>query len=189
MNPAAIRAALGGLVTSTTGIPADSVYWAHRPRGWTGERYAVCYLTAVAAQGRDAVTYAYDATAPRGAELTPTARGLRTATWTVQVTSHDATDAADALLAITSLRDRLHLDEVRDALAAVGVGVGQVLALRDLETRQDGRELSVAQVEVLLNATSEATGTALGYVETWGIKGEAELPDGTAVEIVDGVYP
>lgn len=190
MNLAAIRTALSAVVASATGIPTASIYWRERPRGWTGSIYAVLRLESVVAVGRDAVRYDYDVTRPLGAELVPTADGIRSATWIVQVWSHSSLDADDALQAVLALRDALHFDTVRDALQAVDVGIGDVLGSRNLDTTQDGREMSVAQVDIGINATSTATDTPIGYVEQWGVEGEATLADGTTETIVGpGVYP
>lgn len=187
---ASIRPALAAIVASTTGIPAASVFWGTRPRGWTGPIYAVLRLESVVAVGRDSVRYDYDVARPLGAEIVPTADGIRSATWIVQVWSHSALDASDALQAVLALRDRLHMDTVRDALQAVHVGIGAVLGSRNLDVTQDGREMSVAQIDIGINATSTATDTPIGYVEQWGVEGEATLADGTTETIVGpGVYP
>jgi hypothetical protein len=192
MNPATARAALAGVVTSTAtlaGLTPPALYWAHRPQGMTSAAYVLMQLRSLGPVGRDAVVYDYDATAPLGAEITPRQIGHRVLRWSVRCVSHRATDAADALAYAMALRDRLHLDEIAEALAAVNLAVADVLSFTELEMVEDRRELSIVAVDIGLNATAEAAGTPLGYVEHWGIEGEAELADGTTETFMSGVYP
>lgn len=189
MNPAVARAALAQLVVDSTGLPPSSVSWANRPDQWSGAQSARLRLAGYVSSGRDETLYDYAAGRPAGAELHPTAHGLRALTWEVQFTSHAATDALDALAMAMAVRDRLHLDEVAETLAAAGLGVEGVALLLHREIVQDHREMSVAQLDVRLTATSSAAGTPIGYVERWGIKGEAVTADGATVTIVDEVLP
>ena len=189
MTPATARAALSALVTAATGIPASAVFWRRRPMGWAPEQHAILRLTSYASHGRDEVYYDYSALRPLGAELVPHEVGLRKLTWQIQLWSHDTGDTLDALSLAMAVRDRLHLDEHRDALAAAGLGVADVLAMTDLDVDQDDREMSVAQLDVALNAETDVAGTALGYVEHWGIEGEADLIDGSTETIINGVFP
>ena len=191
MDPALVRGALEAVVTATTGILAESLFWVRRPRGMQNPQYAILKLTGFSSRGRDEIFYDHDAARPVGAELIPHQVGLRDVVWQVQVWSHNATDVADALSLVMALRDRIHLDEYRDALQAVDIGIADVASMVDLgDQKQDHREMSVAQLDVRLNAKTDETGTALGYVDTWQITGTATLPDGgTALIIDDEVMP
>lgn len=194
MTPATVRAALQGIVASTTGIAATSIFWAVRPQGWVEQPSALLRLRSYAGQGRDAIKYEYDPARDVGIpstqqELEPRAKGLRSVTWQIQFTSHAATDAGDALALAMALKDRIELPEIAAALKAADLGYAGTAMLAEIDRTQDGRELSVAQLDVFLNATSDVAGTRLGFVETWGITGRATMPDGSTPIIVDGVLP
>jgi len=189
MTPAVVRAALEGIITAATGIPAESIYWSARPRGWIDPPYVVARLRSYADQGWDAIDFQYDNTRPLGEELEPHAKGLRSVTWEVQLWSSSATDAGDALALATALRDRLSLPAYTAALKAAEIAYAGTAALVELDRLQDDRELSVAQLDVYLNATSDVAGARLGYVETWGIEAEAELDDGSTETFINGSYP
>lgn len=189
MNVTNARAALASLVATATGLPAGSIFWANRPRGWTGPAYAVLRLNAYVSRGRDQIRYDYDATRALGEEIEPHQVGLREIMWEVQVWSHAAIDATDALSYASALRDRLHLDEVRDALFAVEIGVADVAGFRAIDVIQDGREMSVCALDVRLNTVANTAGTRLGYVEQWGVEGTATMADGSTPTIVDEVMP
>jgi hypothetical protein len=189
MTPATVRAALEALVVFATDVEADMIFWKNRPMVMTDDLYVECKLSAYGAHGRDSVEYDYDIARPVGEELEPHQRGLRSVVWQVQFWSHEATDTEDAFSQASALRDRLHLDEVRDALQAAEIGVGEVLLLTEIDALNSDREMSVAQLDIQLNSVSDVTGTKLGYVEQWGVTGTATLSDGTSDTIVDEVMP
>jgi len=156
-----------------------------------GPQYAILRLSGYASRGRDEIVYDYDIARPLGAELVPHQVGLRDVVWGIQCWSHDATDTLDALSMVMAIRDRMHLDEHRDALQVVDIGIADVASMTDLgEQKQDQRLMSVAQIDVRLNAKTDEAGTALGYVDTWQITGTATLPTGGAAVIInDEVLP
>lgn len=186
MDPAVVRAALETVVTATTGLAADVLVWRRRPRPMLGPQFAIMSLSGYKGRGEDEVTYDYDVARPLGAELVPHQVGLRDVVWNIQLWSHDATDTADALSLAQAIRDRIFLDEHRDALQAVDIGIADVSALVDLgEQKRDQRLMSAAQIDISLNAKSDEAGTALGFVETWQITGTATLPTGGTTLIID----
>ena len=189
MTPADVRTALEGIITAATGITSDFIYWRNRPMGFVAPQYVRCALKGYVSRGHDSTDYDYDVTRPIGTELEPHARGLRDVTWQVTFFSDSATDTTDALTLATAVRDRLSLDETRDALNVAEIGVAGVLLLTEIDTVEDSREQSVAQLDVSLNVTSDAAGTRLGYVEQWGITGEAVFADGSTETFVDEVLP
>ena len=194
MNRATARAALEAIVTSITGITAGSLFWRDRPRGWTDATYAVMTLGPVTRLGRDAVRMEYDAARDHGTpsafdELEPHQTGHRILTWGVQIWSHAATDTEDAISIAESIDDSMSLPEITAALKAADLAYGETLLLQHFDATQDDREMSVAQLDIRINATADKAGTRLGYAETWGLEGELDLPDGTTAEIVDGDYP
>lgn len=190
MTPALVRAALEAVITATTGIDAAYQYWKRRPRGMAAAQYVIMSLTAYKSRGRDAIVYDYDVTRPLGAELVPHQVGERDAVWNIQLWSHDATDTQDALSMAMDIADQIYLDEHRDALQAVDIGIADVAALVDLgEQKIDQRLMSAAQIDIRLNALSDRAGTALGYVETFQITGTADVNGAPVIFINDEVMP
>ena len=190
MTPAVIRAALATAITGMTGIAAASIFWARRPQGRHAPQYAVLRLRSPVAHGRDEVVYREPGGAPVGSELVPHQVGLRGFVWQIQIHSHDATDALDALAYCEAIRDRLLLPEYTDAFTAADIAVADVAALLEIDRDQDKREMSVAQIDVRMNATSDVAGTAIGYVTNWHVKAEADFQSGSpTATIMDGVVP
>lgn len=189
MNLATIRTAIAAWVATATGIPAASVFWNGRPRGWTGPQYAVLRLSSTQEWGSDEVWWNYSIARPLGAELVPHQRGLRTLVCQVQIWSHNSTDALDALALCESVRDRIRLPATTDILSAAGLGFLRTEMLRDLSEIQDDREMSVAQIDVRLSATADTAGAAIGYVQQWDVTGTATTADGSTATIVDDLIP
>ena len=186
MTPALVRAALQTVITATTGIVAAYQYWKRRPQGMAADQYVIMTLTGYKQRGKDSITYNYDVTRPLGAELVPHQSGERDAVWGVQLWSHDATDTQDALSMAMDIEDQLFLDEHRDALQVVDIGIADVAALVDLgEQKINQRLMSCAQIDIRLNAKSDRAGTALGFVDTFQITGTATLPTGGTTLIID----
>lgn len=194
MDRAAARAALAGILVNVAGIDAASVFWKGRPRGWIENPYAICRLSPVTKVGRDKVIFNYDAardhgTPSAGDELEPRQKGLRQVTWGIQFWSHQATDADDGIQLAELLDDSMSLPEVSSALRAADLAFAERLLLTHFDAVQDKREMSVAQLDIRLNAIADRAGTRIGFVEHWGIEGTLDLPTGGSATIISGDFP
>jgi len=194
VNPATVRPAIRTLVSDLTGISENFIFWSGRPRGYTSSQWILLRLSAIKSHGQDEVRYDYDITRDHGTpsafdELEPTQVGLRDATLQIQCWSYVDTDAFDALSLALAIQDQIFLDVHRAHLATVDVAVASVGSPIEVPTIENDREVSVVTLDVFLNALASATGTRIGYVEHWGIEGEATMADGTTETIVNGVLP
>ena len=194
MTPALVRPVLRTLISDLTGVAEDHVYWGGRPIGYTGDAWVQLRLASTVRRGHDEVRYDYDATHDVGTpsafdELIPTQTGIRDAVLQVQCWSYVDTDTTDALSMAMAIQDAIHLDEYRAPLTAVDIAVASVGAPVEIPTTEDDREVSVVALDLQLNAIASTAGTRIGYVEQWGVEGEADMPDGTTATIVNEVMP
>jgi hypothetical protein len=160
-----IRSTLEAWVTNVTGL---TCYWRRRPRpSHFGDAYAILDIASRTTRGNDEVVTEYDASRPRGEEIVRTQCGQRQFTFSVQVRTSRTADDNDALHYTSMLRDRTCLVETTDdPWETAGVAHARVLSEVDIEYLHDAREMSIAQIDLLVNATATAEDVPTGWIET-----------------------
>ena len=99
--------------------------------------------------------------------LTSTIHGIREFTLNVQARSYELDFNRWAMVVLERIRSRIHKRSVRDTLLAANVVCYQTGAIRELEQKQDGRALSVANLDLFMRAGFEDTPEAgLDWIET-----------------------
>lgn len=173
----AIETALAAWVTARTGLEC---VWAHRPTGWHSPQ-GYCLLSHAGRRtvGNDELQQDYDATAPAGEEITTAQVGQRQFTLGVQVRTWRTSGGADAKHYTSLIRDAVCLPTLSDAVfKAVDLAFARILSETDLLSQQDGREMSVAQLDLRFNATALTADTPTGYIATLD-DFRLEVPSGT----------
>lgn len=174
-----IRTALERWVVDRTGLP---VSWRGRPAGRQfSDAHALLSISAIRTRGlRDDIVTEDDG--PAGAEVTHSQVGWRSFTFECQVRSHRQSNDVDALHYTTLLRDSVRLPTLSAAVFdAAGIAFASILSEIDMPATLDGRDMSVAQIDILFNATSEVTiDTPTTYVDEI-VGAVLESPDGTPV--------
>jgi hypothetical protein len=170
-----VRSEIESWVTDVTGLPT---YWRRRPRGWVSEDegYILLSLSSRRSRGIDEVHLEYDATAAAGEEFTPWQFGQRTFVLEVQVRTWRSDDDVDALHYTSLLRDSLRLPRASRAFQRADVAFARIVNETGIESEQDGRQMSVAQLDLLFNGKSEQAGEPFGYVET--VESTLQAPQG-----------
>lgn len=161
-----IRSALEGWVEERTGLPA---YWAKRPRGWPSQDggYAILSISARQTVGNDMINSTYNSGADAGEEIEVAQEGSRTFVFGVQIRTFRQSDDVDALHYTSILRDSTSLPTLSTALfEAAGIDFASIVGEADIDSRLDGREVSVAQLDMLFNTTASVSDTATGYINT-----------------------
>lgn len=159
----AIRTVLHTWVEARTGLKA---FWRERARSvpWT-TGYVLLSIGGRSSVGNDDIDVEYDSTAPRGSEIRTYQTGQRRFTLSVQVRTHRQSDDVDALHYTSLLRDSTSLPTVAAAFHAAGISFSRVASELDLSEQLDGRELSIAQIDLRFNAAAQVEDTATGYIE------------------------
>lgn len=161
-----IRTQLETWVQSITGLPT---HWNKRPRGWLAEDsgYAILRIIGRRSVGLDSTDYEYDDTASAGEEIVISQCGHRQFTFEIQVRTWRQSDDVDALHYTTLLRNSTSLPQKSVAVFdEAEIDFVQVLNEVDLDEEIDGRDISIANLDLLFNSYSEVEDTATGYVET-----------------------
>jgi len=174
-----IRDTLGTWVTDVTGLP---VYWRGRPRSmrFDSAGYALLEITGRRSLGiRDDLQREVS-----GDDLLYYQSGQRVFTLAVQIRTDRASDDGDALHYTSLIRDSLRLP-IRSTytFAAHDLAVNAVLAETEIPDMQDGREKSVAQIDIAFNATAITEDTSTTYIESLDDT-SLEIPEGS--EVWDG---
>lgn len=173
----AIRSAIETWVASITGLP---VYWRRRPRGWVSEEggYVLLDTMSHVTRGTDQVVLEYDAAAATGSEYTHYQLGQRTFVLEIQVRTWRTSDDVDSLHYTSLVRDSLRLPSTAAAFAAVDVAIARAASEIRIDDTQDDRQMSVSQLDILINAISSRADTPTGYIET--VEGDLEVPEGSS---------
>ena len=176
-----IRTTLGTWINTITGLP---VYWARRPRSmrFSDTGYVILDITTRRTLGlRDDLQYEYDDTKPNGEQIRYYQSGQRVFTLTVQVRTDRNSDDLDALHYTSLIRDSLRLPiKTTTVLDAADIAVNAILQEIELSELQDGREKSVAQIDISFNATAITEDTSTTYVESLD-DADLEIPEGSVV--------
>ena len=175
-----IETTLEAWVLSITGLPT---YWRGRPRAseFSNTGYALLSISARRTLGVDQVDREYDVTQPAGEEIRTYQSGQRVFTFAVQIRTQRQTVDVDAKHYTSLIHDSLRMPtKTVAALAVADIAVATVLADTDIDQGLDGRDLSIAQIDIRMNAKSITEDTPVGYIET--IRGAVlEIPEGTPV--------
>jgi len=128
----------------------------------------------------DEVAVEYDDTQPAGQEIRGYQQGQRTFTFAVQIRTQRQSVDVDAKHYTSLIHDSLRLPQRTVApLAAADIAIASVIADVDLDDTLDGRDLSIAQIDIRMNAKARTEDTPVGYISR--IKdAELEVPEGTS---------
>ena len=161
----AIETALETWVLAVSGL---TTYWRRRPRvAHFGDAYALLDITGRRTVGNDELVTEYDATLPAGTEIRRYQVGQRQFTFSVQARTSRQTVDNDARHYTSLIRDRVCLAEISDsAFKAADIAFARVLSEMDTRQKLDNREMSIAQIDLLMNAGSLAEDTRTGWIET-----------------------
>jgi hypothetical protein len=160
-----IRTTLGTWVTTVTGL---TTYWRRRPRpAHFGDAYALLDIVGRRTVGNDEVIQEYDATAAAGSQIRRYQVGQRQFTLPIQIRTSRQADDNDALEYTSLIRDQVYLPETSDdEFRAADIAIARILSEVEIDARLDNRDLSVAQIDLLMNAANLTEGIATGWIET-----------------------
>jgi len=166
-------------VGNTTGL---DTHWAKRPRamGFSDAGWCRLSIDARTTVGNDAIKFEYDVTAPAGARMRTYQRGARVFTFSVQVRTWLETVDVDAKNYTSLLRDRTGFPSAKELFDVAEIAFATILGEPTFDTTQDGREMSVAQLDMRFNAASNVEDTATTWIETV-TDADMETPEGTVV--------
>jgi len=174
-----IESTLEAWVLDVTGLPT---YWRGRPRApsFLNAGYALLDITGRRTVGVDDVVVEYDATQSAGQEIRGYQSGQRVFTFSVQIRTQRQSVDNDAKNYTSLIHDSLRLPIKTVApLAAASIAVASVLSDTDISQTLDGRDLSIAQIDIRMNAGSQTEDTPTGYIAR--VKNAAiEIPEGTS---------
>ena len=181
---AAMRTALAAWVTALTGLPT---HWLDYPNDQRYSEAGICELSISGdlTVGRDEVNDEYDSTEPDPTVSVRTYQeGARTFVFGIKIKTWIAKANADAEFYAREIRDQLALPKKSGALlSAAGLSVARILADVPLGTStaaQDGRPVSVHQLDIMMNTTSRREDTpASTWIETVDDV-DLQVPSGTS---------
>lgn len=110
----------------------------------------------------------YDANRPQGSEFQEVVQGARAVTLSIKVESFPQTPRDFALNMAERLRDSFSFTSTRKALLELELALVKCQPVQDLDRNEDGHRLSVAVLDVLLNAHVRRVDEAnrYGWIET-----------------------
>lgn len=162
MNWPLIRTTLQSAVVAMTGIAPALVVW----RGTLAEKSIVVgtkiVLTANAIKSVGEEENLYEESAvPNQNELESTIVGQRQFTWSVQVETQNQPEGTARVL-IDRIRIRLRRPSIGAMLGRASVAVAYALATTENDYLASGREISVATMDLLMNANDVDRDDTLG---------------------------
>jgi hypothetical protein len=179
------RTALAGWVTALCGLPTQ---WADYPKDIAYNERGWCDLSISGdlTVGRDEVNDEYDSTEPDPTVSVRTYQeGARTFTFGIKIMTWIAKANLDAEFYAREIRDQLALPKLSQArLQAAGLAVAHILADVPVVTQQDGRPVSVHQLDIMMNTTSRREDTPGTWIETVADV-DLEVPAGNVVATFD----
>jgi hypothetical protein len=117
--------------------------------------------------GNDQIIAEYDAGEPAGSQIRRYQIGSRVFTLSIQVRSSLTADDQDALHFTSLLRDSASLPELSsNVFEGAEIAFARVLSEVDIPYELDGRQMSIAQLDMMFNASSLVEDTATGWIET-----------------------
>ncbi len=159
-----IRSTLEGWVEGVTGL--EAVWRGQAVPPVFADAYIILHIEGRRTVGNDDIVVEYDPAQPIGQEMRTYQAGARQFTLSCQVRSSRASDDFDALNYTSLIRDAVCLPQrTRDVWDRADVAFCQVLSEADVSYILDARDMSIAQIDLLVNATSLVEDTKIGYVE------------------------
>lgn len=184
MNWAAMRPALLSAVQAATGIDAKSVVWkdAREAAGWSKNGVvAKCSISGIKTIGCDEERRAsYDAgTNTR----TITLCGVRQFSFTVRIETQDGSDSGVVDILADHLRTRIWRDSILTSLRALDMAIADVKDTQKLDVMLQGRALSVAVIEFVMNGVENDVDDSPGAAD-WiaEVSGTGTLTDTDGTE-------
>jgi len=175
-----IRSTLATWVGDITGLP---VHWRRRPNSFSfSSAHVVLDIIGRRSKGlRDDLSYVYDDTEPAGERIVYSSTGHRVFTLSVQVRSQRTADDLDALHYTSLIRDSIRLPQrSHDVFAAADIAFNTVLSETEIADTIDGRDESIAVIDISFNATASAVDTGATFIEK-AKNAELQIPEGTTV--------
>jgi len=152
-----------------------SAWKAPTPNTTSPQGTAELFFTSPRPVGRDQVIHEEDLTQPQGSEITHYQRGQRQIMWEIKITTHRQSDDLDALHYVNLITDRILLTAAKAAFEDAEMAFARIMATVDLSAIVASRDMSVFQMDILLNANSLTADTPIGYIET--VEGDTEFTD------------
>jgi len=178
-----IETTLETWVQDITGLPTA---WRERPVAptYASAGYAYLSISSIRTRGVDEIHTEYDSGEAAGEEIRSWQRGQRTFTFGIQFRISRQSVDYDAKHYTSLIHNSLRLPVATvQPLYAADISIATVLSTTDISEMVDRRDLSVAQIDLRMNAQSVTEDTPTGYIET--ITG-AIMEDGDANEIWSG---
>lgn len=175
--------ALQAWAALVTGADAAVVQWENAPRVRHNGTLVLLSEVSLVEVGADFAAWEYAAADNPLDEMTPTAEGSRL--WTVQVSVevHDQRAATSARHVAQTAAARALWPRARAVLTAAGLALAKVGPVTRADYKVDGRVVSRALFEVLLNTTVAESDTAgrTSYIATVTATATVRDPGGTAL--------
>lgn len=178
-----IESTLETWVQGITGLPTS---WLHHPQAptYSNTGYAILSISAIRTRGVDSVYTEYDSGEAAGEEIRSWQHGQRTFSFGAQFRISRQSVDYDAKHYTSLLHDSLRLPVATvQPLYEADISIAQVLATTDISELVDRRDMSVAQIDIRMNAQSVTEDTPTGYIET--LRG-AIMKDGDGNELWSG---
>lgn len=175
MNLALIQDRLGAWVTAATAEPFGAsgglpVYWRGRAAGYR-KSHALLFVSGLRTVGQDCLLFdevtAVDEITGETVvvDVAPVQQGQRELTLEVQVRCYRTTEAVSSRHFTAMIRDCLRLPDSQAFFDACGVAFQRVAADLDLTEISDEREMTIAQLDIVFNASASRRGAGIGFVE------------------------
>lgn len=177
MNWSTTKSGLSSLITTITGLPTA---WSgtSQSNNWFGKSHCLLSLSSPQTVGVDEVVYS-DVTDPDpGQELLPTVIGRRTYTFRVRVEVDDQRAANDAQYYTEILRTAMRAPSVGQTLLGLELGFAGVLGETTVPLFFERRNISVAEIDIRLNAASTFADTYAAYIADIEADSVFKDPDG-----------
>lgn len=175
--------ALEAWAALVTGADAAVVQWENAPRVRHNGLLVLLSEVSLVEVGADGAAWEYAADADPLQEMTPVAEGSRL--WTVQVSVevHDQRAATSARHVAQTAAARALWPRARAVLTAAGLALAKAGPVTRADYRVDGRVVSRALFEVLLNTTVRAADTdgRTSYIASMSATATVRDPAGNAL--------
>jgi hypothetical protein len=185
MNLSLIQTTLASWVASITSLP---VYWRHTAVSSTWEEnHVLCYIANVRSVPGESLLRTYNALAGAGEEIEYSVEGQRQFNLEIQCYSFSQIAGENAAHYTNLIRDRLRFPSAQIAFKVADIAFARILGSGYIAALQDMRDVSVSNLELLMNASFSADDTPIGYIETIKATSNFLGPDGNPVsEQFDG---
>ena len=185
MNLALIRTTLATWIASITSLP---VYWRHTAGSVTWEAdHILCFISSIRSMVGESLTRTYNSGAATGEEIEYTVEGQRQFSLEVQCRTYSQESGEDAAHYTNLIRDRLRFPSAQAAFRLADIAFAEIIGSGYLASPQDMRDVSVSNLDLLMNASFSAEDAPIGYIATVKATSNFLGPDGNPVsEQFDG---